>query len=778
MNNLIIEEIINYFGRTGSNKRARIRKFHAELLLAKILNEEYVISKEEFNRNEDYIKRIIKFSKGYLKFINEEALEVEITKLFVVRVQNWIKQYTEVEELDHSDEGLEDQGIIIDGDQITFDGKLSYSRFYKIISDEGEAMNNPKDWVYSEKNLEKLDQINFSNKNSPVFTSKLFVLKFYILRKVDEVAFVTSRFVHCPKCGANYVVSASKIDFQQTYRCEKMIGGQECGTALKKFPARKMLPTYIYEIGVEVKTKDSTDYKEFFLESFTEFTPGYYSAMCFGRTERKSNTFYFSCLLGKEEISRFPFEMIKDESKHNFFNLAKSVQKHIQKVGFVIDEDKAQLPILIETLKKIMFISNKEINLAHSLYFGAPGIGKTYSLTLVHHLFYSNSGFVSGPRFTIAGLTGGQREIFYQDMSKKKNVPGLFSMQAFIFDEINNAQFLKDDKAVNLFKSVALSSSGTSTTVGGKEFPRTALISASANYNMDHLTHYENKIKKLYASTKKNDNVTTQATFLLDGGANKNDLPENFDFYCDIKNYDVNTPKNLVLSVLKVRDNGINYLTGFPKPLMERFYFSILVHPKYDKRYMNQKAIDVKSYLKTRNQKYSNREMISKLFAPDIDGIIKAEMKEAEEKFNNPEVEEQWSEQTKEFLMVMNNRYHEFFSMFNRISNVHVFALYALTILNNETYLSFETKRIYEKIISLLHKPIEMKDFHTPDFDNFVYAEEGKKYIINCIEAHPDNDLRNYLDFSRQNVLDNIDRLIKDKRINKLDEFKFMKNDI
>ena len=85
-------------------------------------------------------------------------------------------------------------------------------------------------------------------------------------------------------------------------------------------------------------------------------------------------------------------------------------------------------------------------------------------------------------------------------MAKKKNVPGLFSNQAIMFDEINNAQFLSDDKATNLFKSVALSSSGTSSTVGGKEFPRTALISGTANYDINHLKHYGNKIKKLYSN--------------------------------------------------------------------------------------------------------------------------------------------------------------------------------------------------------------------------------------------------------------------------------------
>ena len=41
-----------------------------------------------------------------------------------------------------------------------------------------------------------------------------------------------------------------------------------------------MIPTYIYEIGVEVQGKDNTEFKEYFLESFVELTPGYYTGMC------------------------------------------------------------------------------------------------------------------------------------------------------------------------------------------------------------------------------------------------------------------------------------------------------------------------------------------------------------------------------------------------------------------------------------------------------------------------------------------------------------------
>ena len=73
-------------------------------------------------------------------------------------------------------------------------------------------MNDPEQWNFNDKDIAMHNKINFGDKNSPVFGSQLFLLKFYVLRKIDEVAFVTSRFVHCPACGANYVVPASKID--------------------------------------------------------------------------------------------------------------------------------------------------------------------------------------------------------------------------------------------------------------------------------------------------------------------------------------------------------------------------------------------------------------------------------------------------------------------------------------------------------------------------------------------------------------------------------------
>jgi len=767
----IIEEIINHFGRTGSN-RARLRKFHAEMFLAKFNSGERVLSSDDINRPEEYIKRIVKYSKGFLTFINEEALEIKLTDNFFLQMEGWKSQYQEIEELDHSDENLLDQGIILTDDSVSFDGRLSYSRFYKVISDEGESMNNPDEWVFNSENIDTLDSINFSNKDSSVFGSRLFNLKFYVLRKIDEVAFVTSRFVHCPACGANYVVPAARIEFQQSYRCEKIIGDKQCKTTLKKFPARKMIPSFIYEIGVEVKGKDGTEFKEFFLESFVELSPGFFTGMCFGRTEQKTNSFYFTCLTAKEEKAKHEFELInRPENKHEFFNLIDSVHNHIQKVGFIIDIDKARLPVIVETLKKLAVTANKEINMDHSLYFGAPGIGKTYALTLLHHMFYSNSGFISGPRFTLPGLTGGQKEIYYQDMSKKKNVPGLFSNQAFVFDEINNAQFLSDDKATNLFKSVALASSGTSTTVGGKEFPRISLISATANYDIDHLKHYENKIRKAYSGEVKSSEMPLdQSTFLMRPEDSKDSIPMDFDFYAPLKKYGIEVSRELKTVILRVRDESKNYLTNFPKPLMERFYWSILVHPKYDKAYTKHKTIDVAGHMRSRKSQYSQRELISQLFIPNLVKIIKEKTKETEAKFENEYVEKAWNEQAREFLSLMSHRYVEFFSMFHRINQVHVFILYSLSLINNETKLSFETRRIFERVISLLHNPIEMEDFHKPDFENFKYLGETKTTVLEMVRRFGKSHLINHLDFDNPNVKKILVELQNDHKIKKIND--------
>lgn len=779
INAQVIEEIMNHFGRTGPKQRPRIRKFHAELLAKKYIYKEKVLSADEIMRPDDYIHRMVKYSKGFIEFINEEKLELKLTTQFFDAMDAWHKQYTLVEELDYKDENLLEQGILIKDDKISFDGRLTYSRFYKVISDEGENMNDPESWTFNDKNIESLNYLNFANKSSPAFQSRLFLMKFYILRMIDEVAFVTSRFVHCPKCGGNYVIPAAKIEFQQTYKCEAIVGDKPCGTALKKFPARKMIPTYIYEVAIEVQGRDGVEFKEFFLESFVELHPGFYTGMLFGRTETKSNSFYFTCLTAKEEKSKIPFEfIITENSKHRFYDLINSIVNHIKKVGFVIDEDKARIVYNIETVKKLTLVVNKEINMDHSLYFGAPGIGKTYALTLLNHLFYSNSGSISGPRFTLAGLTGGQKEIFYQDTGKKKNVPGLFSNQAFLFDEINNAQFLADNKAINLFKSVALAASGTSSTVGGKEFPRIALISGTANYDINYLRHYENKVKKIYSQeVKKTDTaIKDQATFLSDYANNEIEVPQSFDFYAPLREYGPETPKALKLAILKIRDEPVNYLTSFEKPLMERFYWSVLVHPKYDKSFLKQKTINVLDFMKSRTSIYTQRELISQLFVPEFDKIILDLIEETKIKFNDPEIEEKWSKQAQEFLNLMANKYINFFSMFNRISQAHVFILYSLSLINGETTLSFETRRIYERLISLLHTPIDIKDFHSPDFENFAYIGENKGELLEIIKRYPARDLRELVDTERKGYKTAIVKLLNDFKINQLDEFRFELN--
>jgi hypothetical protein len=775
MNDVIIEEIMSHFGRTGDKQRPRIRKFHAELLYNKYLNSETVISKEEIDRPQEYLDRMVKYSKGFLEYINEEAGEIKINPIFFETCKKWERQYNSVEELDHSDENLAEQGIIIKDDFISFDGNLVYSRFYKIISDESESMNDPKHWVFNDKNIEIHEYIDFSKKNTAPFGSRLFLLKFYILRKIDEVAFVTSRFVHCPACGANYVIPASKTEFMATYKCEHNVGEKKCGTTLKKFPARKMIPTYIYEIAVEVKSQEATEYREFFLESFTELTPGFFTGMCFGRTEAKTNSFYFNCLTARAEKAKAEFTILNNPNNpHKFFNLTQSVVNHIKKVGFIIDDEKAQLPVMVETLKKLTLVVNKEVNLDHSLYFGAPGIGKTYALTLLHHLFYSNSGTISGPRFTLAGLTGGQKEIYYQDTAKKKNVPGLFSNQAFLFDEINNAQFLSDDKAINLFKSVALAASGTSSTVGGKEFPRIALISATANYDVNYLRHYENKVRKIYNGEAKDEpDVREQQNFLSQLEYKKDDVPLDFDFYAPLKSYGIDTPKALKTAILKVRDEGVNYMTNFPKPLMERFYWSVLVHPKYDKAFLKQKKIDVEGFLKSRKSAYSQRELISQLYVPDFDSSITEMIKETRRKFEEHDVEVAWSAEVQEFLQLLSNKYIEFFSMFHRINQVHVFNLFALSLINGETHLSFATKRIFERLVSLMHTPILMEDFHKPNFENFLFLGESRGEFLELLKRYPGRDIREMVDLTRSQVKKTITELENNHQIKRIDDYHF-----
>ena len=143
------------------------------------------------------------------------------------------------------------------------------------------------------------------------------------------------------------------------------------------------------------------------------------------------------------------------------------------------------------------------------------------------------------------------------------------------------------------------------------------------------------------------------------------------------------------------------------------------------------------------------------------------------EKFEISEVEKKWSKQAKIFLNLMANKYVEFFSMFNRISQVHVFILFSLSLINKETELSFETKKVFEKIISMLHTPIDIKDFHNPDFNNFDCIGETKASILEIIKKYSDKDLTLYIDFSNPKTMNNINELITLNRIKKVDEFKY-----
>jgi len=780
LNAQVTEEIVNWFGRTGPSKRARLRKFHAELMHSKLISRTLIITKSELSRPDEYIKRTVKFSKGFLEFINEEALEIQITELFFKQFLRWQQQYSGVEALDIDDSKLVEQGIILTDDGLTFDSKLIYSRFKTILGDEIENMNDPSKWTFNEENLELLDCINYANKNSPTFNSNLFLVKFYVLRKVDEVAYVTSRYVNCPKCGSSYAVPAHKIDNVKTYNCERMLDGKPCGQGLKNFPARKMIPTYIYEIGVEVLGKEGRRTEEFFLESFQELTAGFYTGMSFCRTENKTNSFYFTCLVARSEKGKHIFEYEPAPGQHNFFALTNSIRKHIKKVGFVIEDDKAQLPVYIETLKRITWAFHRELNIAHSLYFGAPGIGKTYSVKLLHHLFYSNSGVISGPRFTLPGLTGGQKDVFYQDNVKRKTVPGLFSAQAFLFDEINNSKFIGDDNATNLFKSVVLEHSGNSATVGGKEFARTSIIAATANYDVGHLKHYENKVKKVYTTEHKKsksdrmkqEDFLQELTTLNQEEQNVAEIPTTFDFYAEIKDYGIEIPKPLIRAVLKIRDDDKNYLTNFAKPLMERFYFSVLVHPRYDKAFVKQKDIDVASLIGTRKSKYMQKELVAQLFSPEFDEVLMSLAQNAKVMFDIEANETLWSADTKIFLKLMGYRYPRFFAMFGRINQVHVFILYALTMINGESYLSTATKHIFERIISLLHKPIKMQDFHTPDFNNYQYIGESVGSLISIFKNHTDIQ-HELIDFKNPIVETNIAKLIKKKRIIKITDLRY-----
>lgn len=111
--------------------------------------------------------------------------------------------------------------------------------------------------------------------------------------------------------------------------------------------------------------------------------------------------------------------------------------------------------------------------------------------------------------------------------------------------------------------------------------------------------------------------------------------------------------------------------------------------------------------------------------------------------------------------------------MFHRINQVHVFILYALSLINNETELSFATKRVFERLISLLHTPISIEDFHTPDFENFSYLGESRASILEIIRRKPGKDIRDLVDFERTNVQKSLIELENNHKIKRILPYKY-----
>jgi len=213
---------------------------------------------------------------------------------------------------------------------------------------------------------------------------------------------------------------------------------------------------------------------------------------------------------------------------------------------------------------------------------------------------------------------------------------------------------------------------------------------------------------------------------------------------------------------------------------MERFYWAVLVHPKYDQEFRKQKEIEVEEYMQSRHSEYSQRELISQLYVPELEETIFKAIGVARDTFNgDKDIEQNWSNQTKEFLSLLSGKYLGFFSMFSRINQVHIFTLYALTLINNETELSFETKRIFERLISLLHTPISIEDFHKPDFENFRYLGEKRGELLQIIKRYPNRDLRDFVDFSRLNrdgisiIKKALTELANNRKIKRTDEFHY-----
>ena len=188
--NEITEEIVKCFGFT-SGGRPRIRKYQAELFYNKCKFQETTITVGEFERDVEFVKRLVKFSNGYLEWVDDENTIVEMQKSFLDFLQRIEIKHDEHQELEHKEEDLQNKGINFIDDKVRFDGQLNYSKFFNIVSDEEERLNDPKIWIYSEQDLEKYTKIDFTNKDSPLFNSLLCVLKVQVLRKIDDISFQT-----------------------------------------------------------------------------------------------------------------------------------------------------------------------------------------------------------------------------------------------------------------------------------------------------------------------------------------------------------------------------------------------------------------------------------------------------------------------------------------------------------------------------------------------------------------------------------------------------------
>jgi len=112
--------------------------------------------------------------------------------------------------------------------------------------------------------------------------------------------------------------------------------------------------------------------------------------------------------------------------------------------------------------------------------------------------------------------------------------------------------------------------------------------------------------------------------------------------------------------------------------------------------------------------------------------------------------------------------------MFHRINQVHVFILYTLSLINGETELSFATKRVFERLVSLNHTPIELKDFHVPDFENYNYLGETRGELLDLLKRYPGKDVREFVDFEgRVQVRKLLVELENNHRIKKISDYHY-----